>query len=173
MPSLERLILDDKRKLSECKSDYDAQIRLLSEYRASVADLRDCEDEIQEILSRAASGKCELSLSLVLIAAYAHPSEKYIDSLCAILALKEEDLPNENIVELLERIPSEKSVACLSQVIDTKFAYDEYDEFGVKCLDALFAINTPDAWTVIERCSRLSTQRMREHAEELKSLRGK
>ncbi len=171
MSQISDLIMRYNQKLADSEHDNLGIITLLSEYRRSVKDLSDCVDEVNNILSSMITGSGGRRLDLVLIAVAIHPSEVYVDSLCALLALGNERLPNEQIVELLRKIPSTKAVPCLAKVCLRSFAYDAYDEFNVKCLDALFAINTRDAWEVIEENLHASSPRVRDHATELMALR--
>jgi hypothetical protein len=145
MSKLKGLISRYDQRLSEASSlsDREAVLNILTEYRESVEALKDCSEAIREELDVIVNKNGRARIDLLLSAAYIHPDLSYVDSLCALLALRDPKLPNEQIVDILRKIPSPKSVPYLKTAVLVTFSYDAYDEFGVKCLDALAATNTP------------------------------
>jgi hypothetical protein len=149
--------------------NHQAILKLVAEYRNTVSRLKDCSNFIdEELRSVTINGR---HLDLILIAAYLRPNQRFVESLCKMLALGDPSFPNEQIVDILYKIPNPASIPYLADALKRKFAYDEYDEFGVKCLDALYAINTPEAWLVIESASASSSPRIKETALKLNSMR--
>ena len=108
-----------------------------------------------------------MSIDLLLISAAIHADLRFIDELCELLAMKSPEVPDEMIADILYKIPSPKAVPWLAEALFRKHDYDVYDECNVKCLEALYAIRTPDALDAVESAITSSSERVRERAREL------
>jgi hypothetical protein len=129
--------------------------------------LTDCSEDIKEELRAWIRGSGRVRIDLLLTAAANHPNVRFIEELCALLALKNPKVPDEGIVDILFKIPSPKAVPCLTEALSRRYDYDMYDEFNVKCLDTLAAIGTADAYAAIERALSSTSERIRMRAQEL------
>ncbi len=167
MSQLKELMQRYDRLLRQSIGDHAAVLQLVSEFRKSTLDLKNSPREINEELSSMINKMDKKRLDLLLIAASANPSPEYVENLCALLEMQDQTLPNEQIVDLLYVIRSPKAVPYLEKARLLKLPHDEYDEFAVKCLDALAVIDTTEGWAAVQAAAASSSPRIKEHAKEL------
>lgn len=158
---------DQKLRAANTARQYSSVLNLLNEFRRSVRSMTDCSINISEFIAEAIDSTKRFRIDLWLSAAYMHPSVDYVDNLCRLLDLKDKAIPNEMIVEILCLIPSQRSVKSLLEACLNPLLYDPSEEFGIKCLDALAAINTPDAWQAIGSLQGSSSPLMAHRINEL------
>ncbi len=85
------------------------------------------------------------------------------DYLAPLLQLATADFHerHEDVVRALQHLAAPESVEALEATAVASYPYLEYDDdyaLGIKCLHALEAIATPDAYAAIERLSRSSNE---------------
>jgi hypothetical protein len=95
-------------------------------------------------------------------------SKDFVGDLCEIL---EESWHNqhENIARLLQSLESPEAIESLYKAALTRFEYLDYDEafaLAVKCIWAIWAINTPESHKKLELLSRVDNEIIRKCAQE-------
>lgn len=83
-------------------------------------------------------------------AASLRPDKSQTSALCAVLMQHDLDVNYEDIVDALGQVKDPASIDCLAATIRWEPDWDEYRGLAVKCIWALAAIGTPEAWNVLE-----------------------
>ena len=83
-------------------------------------------------------------------AASLRPDRAYTGPLCSVLAQHDLDVNYEDIVDALGELRDPASIDCLAATLVWEPDWDEYRGLAVKCVWALAAIGTPEAWAVLE-----------------------
>ena len=105
-------------------------------------------------------------------AAFYHPSHAYTPALCEVLARRNDDVNNEDLVDTLAEIADPRSVDCLREMLRWDPPWDEFGQLARKAVWALRAIDTPEALTVIREAADDEREKPREAAVRELRLRG-
>lgn len=95
-------------------------------------------------------------------------SENYIDILCKLLGEKWH-YQHEDIAMIFQELKSPKTVESLYKAVLTRFEYLDYDKafaLAVKCIWALWAINTLESHKKLELLSSVENEIIRKCAQE-------
>ena len=94
--------------------------------------------------------------------AYRRPDIRQAPALCSALALRSGEVNNEDIVDALGEVRDPASIDCLAAVIRWEPDWDEFRGLAVKCVWALAAIGTPEAWAVLDEAAATGPEVVRE-----------
>lgn len=97
-------------------------------------------------------------------AAFYHPSCAYTPVLCEVLARRNDDVNNEDLVDALAEIADPSSVECLRDAYLWRPPWDEFGQLARKAVWALRAIGTPAALAVIREAADDEREKPREAA---------
>lgn len=100
-------------------------------------------------------------------AAFYHPSRAYTSVLCDVLARRNDDVNNEDLVDTLAEIADPTSVECLRDAFGWEPPWDEFGQLARKAVWALRAIGTPEALAVIREAADDQRDKPREAAVEV------
>ncbi len=126
--------------------------------------LTDVDDCIRNGLIRAHEAEDWRQFERYVLAVTRHPSRMATRVLCDVLALRSEEVNNEDIVEALDIISDPASVRCLA---DTLLWWPEWDEFyhlAIKCVNALGSIGSADAISALRDVASVGPEAIREAA---------
>jgi hypothetical protein len=114
-----------------------------------LADERDLEPCIAAALdANRASGDWP-AFSKYVVAALAHPSASYTETLCAVLEERRDDLNLEDIVDALNEGRDPRAIPTLRRAITWVDDADEFGQLPRKAVWALARIGTPEAFAAI------------------------
>jgi HEAT repeat protein len=105
-------------------------------------------------------------------AAFYHPSPAYTPALCEVLARRNDDVNNEDLVDTLAEIADPASVDCLREMLHWDPPWDEFGQLARKAVWALRAIDTPEALTALREAAHDEREKPREAAVRELRLRG-
>jgi hypothetical protein len=105
-------------------------------------------------------------------AAFYHPSRDYTQVLCEVLARRNDDVNNEDLVDTLAEIADPSSVDCLRDTFRWRPPWDEFGQLARKAVWALRGIDTPEALEVILEAAADERDKPREAAEHELRRRG-
>lgn len=103
-----------------------------------------------------------LTFERYVLAAHRHPSRSYVDSLCAVLNQRNEDVNNEDIVDVLGEIADPIAIDCLKEAIWWQPSWDEFRQLAIKAVWALAAVNTPEAIKALEDVASIEAEPVRQ-----------
>jgi HEAT repeat protein len=102
--------------------------------------------------------------SLALRAIWSNLSGDYTPLLCQILDNELNQDFHEQIVEILDELADERAIPTLSKAVKYQWSYDEWLSIPKKSLQALAAIGTPEAITIIKDATKMPEDLISEHA---------
>lgn len=97
-------------------------------------------------------------------AAFYHPSPAYTPMLCEVLARRNDDVNNEDLVDTLAEIADPASVECLREIMHWDPPWDEFGQLARKAVWALAAIGTPEAMDAVREAASDEREKPREAA---------
>lgn len=134
-------------------------------FRAWLMAARGVDACIEDGLRRAAQDEDWLSFELHLLAGSIVPSSRYSRLLCDVLDRRVPELNNEEVVAVMGEIADPSTVDALERSLWWHPDWDEFHGLGKKAIDALAAISTDVAWTVIEDAAITGPSEIRDWAE--------
>lgn len=81
------------------------------------------------------------------------PARSHSAMLCSVLSQHDLDVNYEDIVDALGEIKDPTTIDCLAATMRWEPDWDEYRGLAVKCVWALAAIGTREAWEVLNRAA--------------------
>jgi hypothetical protein len=84
-----------------------------------------------------------------VVAGHRRPSREYSNTLCNVLRSRSDEINNEDIVDVLAEIRDPASVDCLAYTLSWSPSWDEFHQLAIKCVWALAAIGTVEAFVVL------------------------
>ncbi|WP_133853355.1 hypothetical protein [Labedaea rhizosphaerae] len=99
-----------------------------------------------------------------VLVAHRRPSRAYTAALCDVLARHGDEVNNEDIVDVLAEIRDPAAVGFLADTLWWQPPWDEFHQLAVKCVWALVAIGTPEAFAVVCEAAVCEAEEIREAA---------
>ena len=93
------------------------------------------------------------------------PDVRYSPMLCAVLAQHVLDVNFEDIVQALGEIKDPRSVECLAATLKWEPDWDEFRALAVKCVWALAASGTDEAWAALDAAATEGPDVIREEVD--------
>jgi len=143
---------------------YSNNLKLLEKFKKTVIEYKNPEPEILNALIKIYENRQWEDAYSWLIVAQLHPSEKYSEVICNILNLKDENAPNEAIVELLIDLKEQRCVYSLKNLISADFITQD-EQLILKILEALSEIGGDEAISVLKNFSKSLSRTIREEAD--------
>jgi HEAT repeat protein len=97
--------------------------------------------------------------------AFRRPDPRQSAPLCSALARRTFEVNNEDIVEALGEIKDPRSVECLTATLKWEPDWDEFRALAVKCVWALAAIGTDEAWAALDAAATEGPDVIREEVD--------
>ena len=152
----------------ESCAELDEQLRAWPDHRQgmrewlqSVSGIEDC---IAEGLLRTRRSEDWSMFERYALAAFHHPSRAYTEVVCEVLARRDDDVNNEDLVDTLAEIADPQSVDCLREAWRWDPPWDEFGQLARKAVWALAAIGTPEAMAVVREAADDERDKPREAA---------
>jgi HEAT repeat protein len=118
-------------------------------WRAWLREQQGVEDCIADGLRRTREQEDWLGFELYVIAAQAHPSRAYTQTLCEVLSEQRDGLDSEGIVDALDPLKDPAAIPALRRTVRWIPDWDEFGQMARKAVWALFSIKTPEALDAI------------------------
>lgn len=138
-------------------SSPDEVVRHRKDYIQKVSRLTGVEEEIHNALQSLIEKPCKETANLWLIAARVHPTKKYSESLFILLQKPEFCIWREGILYIFEAIPDKRMIPYLEIAIERELPDDPGKALAILAMEILIAIDTDEAWSVIERAAKTSS----------------
>lgn len=116
---------------------------------ARLAGMAGVEDCIQQELERSAADADWETFGRYVWAAYGRPARRFAAVLSAALDRHDEDVPNEDVADVLGLIGDPVALPSLHRALRWEPEDDEFHALAVKAVDAIAEIGTPEAVPIL------------------------
>ncbi len=147
--------------------DTDVLQETFASFQSEVASLSGVESDIIAGLTSLLTDRDWGRVSLWITAARVHPSPVYVPALCALLSVRDAYLQHEWIADILREIRSADAIVALQDACSFDIVADPTHQLACRCLEALYAIGSPNALNAIRSQLHSPWPEIREEAQRL------